>query len=113
MARRAFLLAAFLGLLACGIGCDATGPGVAAQPGQAPSTEASGRRVYEVYGMNCPGCHGGLEKLVKRIPGVQQAEANWKSKQLLVTVRSGVELSDKDVHDAIRRSNFTPGKRIK
>ncbi|MHC4216773.1 MAG: heavy-metal-associated domain-containing protein, partial [Planctomycetota bacterium] len=68
---------------------------------------------YEVFGMNCPGCHGGLEKLVKKIPAVQQAEANWVKKQLTVTVEPGTELNDEDIYDAIRRANFTPGKRIK
>jgi copper chaperone CopZ len=63
--------------------------------------------------MNCPGCHGGLEKLVKKIPAVQQAEANWVKKQLTVTVEPGTELNDEDIYDAIRRANFTPGKRIK
>jgi copper chaperone CopZ len=38
--------------------------------------------MYEVFGMDCPGCQGGLEKLVKKIPAIQQAEANWQKKQL-------------------------------
>ncbi len=75
--------------------------------------EESGDRVYEVFGMNCPGCHGGLEKLVKKIPAVQEAKANWKEKQLIVIVRPDVKLNDEDIYDAIRRANFTPGKRIK
>ncbi|MHC4648131.1 MAG: heavy-metal-associated domain-containing protein [Planctomycetota bacterium] len=92
----------------CGIGCDGAGQGVV--------TESVGEfetRVYEVFGMNCPGCHGGLEKLVKKIAAVQQAEANWLKKQVVITVRPGAELKDEDVYDAIRRANFTPGKRIR
>jgi copper chaperone CopZ len=69
--------------------------------------------MYEVFGMDCPGCQGALEKLVKKIPAIQQAEANWQKKQLVVSVREGAELSDEDIHDAIRRANFTAGKRIK
>ena len=95
-------------LLFCGIGCNS-----AEQDLVIESMEASGTRVYEVFGMNCPGCHGGLEKLVKKIPTVQEAQANWQKKQLVVIVRPEVELDDKDVYDAIRRANFTPGKRIK
>jgi copper chaperone CopZ len=70
-------------------------------------------RIYEVFGMDCPGCHGGLEKLVMKIPAVQEAKANWEEKRLVVTLRPGTELNDEDVYDAIRRANFTVGKRIK
>ena len=71
----------------------------------------SGIRIYEVFGMDCPGCHGAIEKLVKKIPAVQEAEANWKEQRLTLTIRPGSKLDDDDVYDAIRRANFTPGKR--
>ena len=105
MMRYVFLL--FI-LLFYGIGCNTTDKGLTVK-----SMEASETRVYEVFGMNCPGCHGGLEKLVKKIPSVQQTGANWLKKQLVVTVRPEVELNDEDIYDAIRRANFTPGKQIK
>jgi copper chaperone CopZ len=63
--------------------------------------------------MDCPGCHGGLEKLVRKIPAVQQVEANWKEKQLVVTVKPEGKLNDEEIYDAIQRANFTVGKRIK
>ncbi|NIN00835.1 MAG: DUF3347 domain-containing protein [candidate division Zixibacteria bacterium] len=68
-------------------------------------------RIYEVFGMDCPGCHGAVEKLVKKIPAVEAAEANWKEQHLTVTVRPGSELDDEEIYDAVRRANFTPGKR--
>jgi copper chaperone CopZ len=71
----------------------------------------SGIRIYEVFGMNCPGCHGAVEKLVKKISAVEEAEANWKEQRLTVTVRPGSELDDEDIYDAVRRANFTPGER--
>ena len=71
----------------------------------------SGIRIYEVFGMNCPGCHGAVEKLVKKIPAVEEAEANWKEQRLTVTVQPGSELNDEDIYDAVRRANFTPGER--
>ncbi len=77
------------------------------------SVQQSQTRMYEVFGMDCPGCHGGLEKLVKKIPAVEDAKGNWIKKQVVVTVRPGVELNDEDIYDAIKRSNFTPGKIIK
>lgn len=95
-------------MLFCGIGCNATDKGLTIE-----SMGKSEIRAYEVFGMDCPGCHGGLEKLVKKIPAVQESEANWLQKQLVVTVRPEVELNDEDIYDAIRRSNFTPGNRIK
>ncbi len=106
MMRHVFLFLFIM--LFCGIGCNTTDKGLTVE-----SMEGSGIRVYEVFGMDCPGCHGGLEKLVKKIPDVQQAEANWVKKQLVVTVRPEVELNDEDIYNAIRRANFTAGNRIK
>ncbi len=106
--RQKLLFLTVLFLLFCGVGCNTAGQSSAVE-----SMEASEARVYEVFGMDCPGCHGGLEKLVKKIPAVQQAKANWVEKQLTITVEPGTELNDEDIYDAIRRANFTAGKRIK
>lgn len=108
MIRYVFLPLIFFVGLFFGIGCNTAEQGLAVE-----SAESSETRVYEVFGMDCPGCHGGVEKLVKKIPGVQYSEANWVQKRLIVTVEPDVELSDEDVYDAIKRANFTPGKRIK
>lgn len=70
-------------------------------------------RIYEIYGMDCPGCHGGLEKLVEKIEAVENAEANWKEKRLTVTLKPGAQLDDEEIFDAIERANFTVGERIK
>lgn len=70
-------------------------------------------RVYEVFGMGCPSCHGGLEKLVNKIPGVVDCEANWKEKRIIVETAPGAEVNDEDILDAIKRANFTPGKQFK
>jgi copper chaperone CopZ len=108
MMRYVFFLLVLLTLFFCGVGCNS-----AEQDLVIESMEESETRVYEVFGMNCPGCHGGLEKLVKKILAVQEAEANWQKKQLIVMVRTEVELNDEDIYDAIRRANFTSGERIK
>ncbi len=108
MIRKVVYSLTFAVLLACCIGCATT-----EQSTMAAVADGSEIRVYEVFGMNCPGCHGGVEKLVKKIPAVQDAKADWQKKELAVTVRPGSELDDKDVLDAIRRANFTPGKRLK
>ncbi|MHC4070341.1 MAG: heavy-metal-associated domain-containing protein [Planctomycetota bacterium] len=108
MMRYVFALLVLLTSFFCGTGCNSVEQDLVVD-----STEGSETRVYEVFGMNCPGCHGGLEKLVKRISAVQDAEANWQKKQLVVMVRPEVELNDEDIYEAIRRANFTPGERIK
>ena len=56
---------------------------------------------------------GGLENLVLKISAVQAATANWEKQTLLVTVKSGMQLDDELVYGAIRRANFTPGRRIR
>jgi hypothetical protein len=88
--------------------------GCATSSGQMSAHEETGGgdvRVYEVFGMDCPGCHGGLEKLVCKIPAVEGAEAKWEADSLAITLRPDGELDDEAVYDAIRRANFTPGKR--
>lgn len=94
--------------LVCSIGCATN-----EQSSAASVTDESEIRAYEVFGMDCPGCQGGVEKLVKKIPAVQDAKADWQKKEIVVTLRPESELDDKDVFDAIRRANFTPGKRLK
>ncbi len=108
MMRYMVFLLVLLTLLFYGVGCNSAEKDLVIE-----SMEESETRVYEVFGMNCPGCHGGLEKLVKKISSVQEAEANWQKKQLVVMARPELELSDEDIYEAIRRANFTPGKRIK
>ena len=107
MKRCALLLLTIFVILFGALGCHTSEPNVNAQ-----SMDNSQTRTYEVFGMDCPGCHGGLEKLVKKIPSVQNAQANWEKKQLMVTVRPQAQLNDEDIYDAVRRANFTPGKRI-
>ena len=68
---------------------------------------------FEVFGMDCPGCHGGLENLALQIPGVHSAKASWVEKKLVLEIEEGAEVSENQVHDAINRANFTAGERLK
>ena len=104
--KRIVFLVSFI-LLICGFGCNQS-----EQNRETVSIHKSGTRVYEVFGMDCPGCHGGLEKLVKKIAAVKEAQANWQKQQLIVVVQPDAELDDEDIYDAIKRANFTPGERI-
>lgn len=101
------ILTVVLFALVAVIGCSSTDSGVGTLP---PGRYEA--RVYEVFGMDCPGCHGAVEKLITKIPEVEKAEANWQEKRVAVVIRQGAELDDEQVLDAIRRANFTPGKRI-
>lgn len=89
------------------IGCAATKPDF-----DKMISEGSEVRIYEVFGMDCPGCHGGLENLVNEIPGVITSQANWEKQQLKVVLRPKAEVNDNTVYDAIKRANFTPGNRL-
>lgn len=68
-------------------------------------------RVYEVAGMACPGCEGGLCKLVNKLEGVASSRADWEANKLWVSFEPGVEPDDERVFGAIRRANFTPNER--
>jgi copper chaperone CopZ len=70
-------------------------------------------RIYEVFGMDCPGCHGGVENLVNKLNGVISSSANWEKQQLMVVVSGSVEVTDEIIFTAIQQANFTPGKRVK
>ncbi len=108
MKRYTVLVLSLLWLLAIGGSCTRANRNLVSEAAD------GGRnvRIYEVFGMDCPGCHGAVEKLVKKVPGVEQAEANWEQQRLTVMVRQGSELNDQDIYDAILQANFTPGKRI-
>ncbi|MBC8423827.1 hypothetical protein H8E07_06860 [bacterium] len=80
------------------------------KPGVAPTGEI---RVFEVFGMDCPGCHGGLEKLARDVDGVIGAEASWQDKRLSVTIAEGADPSDEAILEAIAQANFTAGERLK
>lgn len=70
-------------------------------------------RIYEVFGMDCPGCHGGLENLINGITGVVASQANWEKQQLKIIISKNTDVKDDIVFEAIKKANFTPGKRIK
>lgn len=70
-------------------------------------------RIYEAYGMDCPGCHDGVEKLLNKVPGVKNSEADWEKAEIEVLVNHGSDLTDEVIFEAVKKANFTPGKRIK
>ena len=89
------------------IGCATTKPDFAEL-----INDGSEVRIYEVFGMDCPGCHGGLEKLVNKIPGVRTSKANWEKQQLQVVTHPNGEINDDAIYSTIKQANFTPGERL-
>ncbi len=95
------------------ITCLAILAGCSSAPEPVTDPEVGTLIEYEVFGMDCPGCHGGLEKLAMDIPGVHTAKASWEDKKLTLGIEDGAEVTDEQVQDAINRANFTAGERLK
>lgn len=68
--------------------------------------------VYQIFGMDCPGCHGGVENLLKKINGIKTAKANYLKQEVLLVLEPDSKLDEKAVREAIEAANFTLGKRI-
>lgn len=67
---------------------------------------------YQVFGMNCPGCHGALEKQINKIPGVKSSKADWVKQEIEIRVFSDTIISEEDIFKRIKKANFTPGEKI-
>lgn len=89
---------------------DCGGSGKNISLSEEPGTEL---RTYEIFGMDCPGCHGGVEKLIKKLDGVIACQANWEKRRIIIKLNENNSISDEDIFGAIKKANFTPGKRIK
>jgi len=63
--------------------------------------------TYIVYGMDCPGCEGGLEKQVNKIPAVKYSKANWVKQELIVVVRQDSILNKNELEQRVKKANFT------
>ncbi len=108
--RKLFLWTIFIFIMVLGLGCNESTR--SSQSSNADVVDGN-VRIYEVFGMDCPGCHSAVEKQVNKIPSVAQAHANWEAKKLTIVIKDNAEFKEEDVLDAIRRANFTPGKRLK
>jgi len=75
-------------------------------------TDTSAKVVFQIFGMDCPGCHGGVEKLLKRINGIKSAKANYLKQEVYLVLEPDSILDEKAVQEAIEAANFTLGKRI-
>lgn len=95
------------------LGMSALLAGCSTPPAETEPQELSSYAVtYEVYGMDCPGCHGGLEKNLKKIPSVLDATANWKQKRVTLSLEEAAAVPEDLIAQAVEDSNFTLGKQI-
>ena len=68
--------------------------------------------VYKVFGMDCPGCHGALEKQVNKLNSVDSSAANWLNQEIMIIVKKDSVLIEKELFEKIKKANFTPGEKI-
>ncbi len=67
--------------------------------------------VYEVYGMDCPGCHSALEKQINKLSAVSNSEANWVKQEVRIVVKEDSIFNEEELFKKIKKTNFTPGDR--
>lgn len=66
---------------------------------------------FTVYGMDCPGCEGGLEKQVNKIESVNSSEANWRKQLLQVVLEPDAKLDINTLEKRVKKANFTLDKK--
>ena len=63
--------------------------------------------TYTIYGMDCPGCEGGLEKQVNKIPSIKYSKANWVNQELLIVLKPDSILNQEELERRVKKANFT------
>ncbi len=62
---------------------------------------------YTIYGMDCPGCEGGLEKQVNKIPAIRFSKADWVNQELRIVLVKDSTLNIKELEKRVKKANFT------
>ncbi len=73
----------------------------AAQETTAPSA------TITVDGLSCPFCAYGLEKHLKKVPGVERVDINMKDGQVIVRLKPGARVDDAALKAAVKKAGFT------
>lgn len=61
--------------------------------------------VYLVEGMSCQGCENAVQRMVRSVPGVEEAKADLSSSTLSVTYDSGRATVDQ-LKEAVQRVGY-------
>jgi mercuric ion binding protein len=77
--------------------------------GAATSAGINEVRLY-VEGLACPFCTFGIEKSLKRVPGVSSLETTIGTGLVRIQMKPGVPLDPPALNEAIERSGFTPSR---
>ena len=85
---------------------------LAVTSGAAAQDPAAARKqaVVTVQGMQCPFCTYGIQKQLKKLPGVTKVDVELAKNQAIVSVSPDAKVTDKDIQQAVRKAGFTPGK---
>ncbi|MDZ7776409.1 MAG: heavy metal-associated domain-containing protein [Bacteroidales bacterium] len=79
--------------------------------GKAPMAESKPDTLkFTVYGMDCPGCEGGLEKQVNKMKSVKSSKANWRKQQLKVIPTEGANIEIDALEERVKKANLTLDK---
>jgi copper chaperone CopZ len=62
---------------------------------------------FTVYGMDCPGCEGSLEKQVNKIGSVKYCKADWVEQELKIVLRQDSALRIPELEKRVKKANFT------
>lgn len=62
---------------------------------------------FTIYGMDCPGCEGGLEKQVYKIPAIKFSKADWVNQELRIVLVQDSTLNTKELEKRVKKANFT------
>ncbi|NQZ58887.1 MAG: heavy-metal-associated domain-containing protein [Lentisphaeraceae bacterium] len=102
-----YAVIAFLSFICCLVilSCQ-TPPIEAAQPPHKDAYQVSA----EVKGMSCPFCVSGVEKHLKKIPGVLSIKTNLKQGRMLIVFDKQGQFDEQLIRQAITKGGFTAGK---
>jgi len=77
---------------------------IASVPAQEASKQSA---IIQVDGLSCPFCTYGLEKHLKKVVGVEGVDINMKSGEAIVRLRSGAQVDDAALRQAVKKAGFT------
>lgn len=79
----------------------------AANPQPVTGGSQSDTLIFTVYGMDCPGCEGGLEKQVNKISAIKYSKASWIKQELRIVVWQDSVLNAVELENRVKKANFT------
>ena len=66
-------------------------------------------RIY-VEGLACPFCTFGIEKSLKKVPGVVSLETTIRTGLVRIQLEPGAQLDPAALNEAVKKSGFTPSR---